>query len=202
MSVAIVLAAGAGNRLGGVAKALLCLADGRTFLSAVKETAERGGVTRFVVVVGPPHDEITRREAERLGMLVVANPDPARGMASSVSLGFERAQSQFDLGGPGLLWPVDHPLARADTVRAVAAATGRGEVAIPSFRGRGGHPTGFGRDLWQDLASCVSAPQGARSIIRGLASRHPERVKYLDVSDPGVVADVDTLNDLEQARAG
>ena len=202
MSTAVILAAGAGARLGGVAKAVLCLVDGRTFLSAVKESAQHGGVTRFVVVVGPPHAEITRREAERLGMSVIVNPDPALGMASSVSVGFGHASCHSDQHRPGLLWPVDHPRVCADTVRAVVAATGRGEVVIPSFRGRGGHPTGFGRDLWQDLSSCVSAPQGARSVIRGLASRHPERVKYLDVRDAGVVADVDTLNDLEQARAG
>ena len=69
-------------------------------------------------------------------------------------------------------------------------------VVIPTVADRGGHPTGFGRDSWQDLAACSSAPQGARSIIHNLRVIAPDRVMRIPVDDPGVLADVDTPDQL------
>ena len=208
MSAAIILAAGAGRRLGGVAKAILRLGDGtndssnQTFLAAVRDTAIAAGVRHVIVVVGPPYADQVSREAKRLSLPTVFNADPGRGMASSVALGFEYARDHLADSAGGLLWPVDHPRVTDATVRAVVAATDPAAITIPSFAGRGGHPTGFGRNLWQDLASCLRAPQGARSIVRELEAHHPERVIRIDVSDPGVVADIDTPTDLDTVRTG
>jgi molybdenum cofactor cytidylyltransferase len=88
LTAAVILAAGAGQRLGGVAKAMLRLDGGPTLLEAVITCAAAAGVSRCVVVVGPPHDVVTAAEARRLGAAVVHNPAPARGMASSVATGF------------------------------------------------------------------------------------------------------------------
>jgi len=85
---AVILAAGAGTRLGGVAKALLTGADGRTFLARVVGTAHEAGTDDIVVVVGPPFGDAVAAGARELGARVVVNPQPERGMASSVALGF------------------------------------------------------------------------------------------------------------------
>ena len=53
---AVILAAGAGTRLGGVAKALLLRKD-RTFLSNILASAGEVGLVRTIVVVGPPHGD-------------------------------------------------------------------------------------------------------------------------------------------------
>ena len=202
MSAAIILAAGAGRRLGGVAKALLTVrldARVKTFLEAIRDTCDLAGVTRSVVILGPPHGEVTRAEADRLGMSSVWNRDPDRGMASSVALGFGHALREFDECSTALLWPVDHPAVTCDTVRAIveALASGQRAIAIPTLDGRGGHPAGFHRDSWQALASCLDAPEGARSVIHGYRTRHPDRVERIPLSDPAIVADVDIPKDLE-----
>lgn len=196
MSAAVILAAGAGRRLGSVAKALLCDRDGRSFLERVHGCACAAGVSRLVVVIGLPHEAATMAEAERLGLPVVHNPAPGRGMSSSVALGFSYAQRCFAGEEAALLWPVDHPSVRPETVRMVLARLSAATIVIPTLAARGGHPTGFGRDLWQDLAACSSAPQGARSIIQRIRMLAPDRVMRIPVDDPGVLADVDTPEQL------
>ena len=156
----------------------------------------------MVVVIGPPHEDVTRVEAERLGLATAVNPEPGRGMASSVAVGFAYARRQFASHPSALLWPVDHAHVDAATVRAVLAQLTPASIVVPTYRDRGGHPTGFGRDLWQDLESCLSAPQGARSVIRQLARTRPEHVERLPVTDAGVIADVDVRAQLDGRRRG
>lgn len=192
---AVILAAGAGRRLGGVAKALLRVASGTTALEAVVTCAAGAGVSRCVVVVGPPHDGVTAAEAARLGVAVTHNPAPERGMASSVALGFEHLLACCPDVDLGLLWPVDHVSVRSETVRAIVRACAAGAAVVPTYQGRGGHPACFGRALWPALAACMDAPEGARSVLRQLARDTPGRVLRVEVGDAGVLADIDTPED-------
>ena len=192
-AVAVILAAGAGRRLGGVAKALLRRPDGVSYLESLANTASAAGVSGCVVVIGEPFAEVTRGEARRLGLEVVVNPAPERGMSSSVEVGFGQAGRGFPGAATGLLWPVDHARVRPDTVRRIIARARPGNIVVPMCAGRGGHPGGFGRDLWPELRRCGSAEQGARTVVHD----HPARVVRIDVDDPGVVDDVDRPTDLE-----
>lgn len=186
---AVVLAAGQGRRLGGVAKALLPAGD-RSFLTRIVETASAAGIAaeQIVVVVGAPFGDAVAAEAARLGARVVVNPDPGRGMASSVAVGFAGLSD----GEVALLWPVDHPAVAAETVRAVLAGAAAADVVVPRHAGRGGHPAAVARPVWAALAGCAGAPDGARSVL------HDPRWRRLDlpVDDPGVVRDVDDRDDL------
>jgi molybdenum cofactor cytidylyltransferase len=194
-AVAVILAAGAGQRLGGMAKALLPLASGMTLLEAVVTCARAAGVSRCVVVVGPPHDDVTTAEATRLGVPVTRNPAPHRGMASSVALGFEHLLAHSPDAEVGLLWPVDHAAVQPETVRALLRACAAERAVVPTYQGHGGHPAGFGRALWPAMAACADAPEGARSVLHLLAQDAPDRVLRIEVDDRGVVADIDTPED-------
>ncbi|MBK9037443.1 MAG: NTP transferase domain-containing protein [Myxococcales bacterium] len=186
---AVVLAAGAGARLGGVAKALVPL-DGVTFLARIVATAGAAGVAPadVIVVVGPPHQAAVAAAAAALGATVVVNPAPARGMASSVALGFAALAPAIDAA---LLWPVDHPWVRATTLAALRA---RGE-GVPVHDGRRGHPPLVGRARFAALAAAAAHPDGARGVLRGA-------LPLIDVIDPGVVRDVDHPHDLPEAACG
>jgi len=191
---AVVVAAGAGARLGGVAKALLA-AGGTTFLGAIARTAAAAGIAPgdVVVVVGAPFGEAVAAEAARLGLGVAWNPAPARGMASSVAIGFAALARDRPALDAALLWPVDHPAVRPATVIALIAARDAGAAAVvPTVGGRGGHPALVARALWPALAGCGDAADGARGVIR---AADPRRVA---VDDPGVVRDVDTAADLAE----
>src|SRR5580704_975734 len=121
MMAAVVLAAGEGTRLGGVAKALL--GGDRPFLARIVATAREVGTREVVVVVAPPYGDAVAAAARELGATPVWNPEPARGMASSIALGF--AALDADAVGDAdaaWLWPVDHPAVQAGTLRALIAA--------------------------------------------------------------------------------
>jgi len=192
-AAAVVLAAGAGTRLGGVAKALLPIGD-RTFLARIVATAAAAGVpaARVVVVVGAPFADSVAAEAARLGARVVVNPDPARGMGSSVAVGFA-ALGEAD-GEVALLWPVDHPAVTVATVARVLAEAADVDVVVPRRDGRGGHPAAVARPVWTALAGASEAPGGARSVLHDPRWRRRE----VEVDDPGVVRDVDNREDVER----
>jgi len=193
-AIAVVLAAGAGRRLGGVAKALLPI-GGDTFLARIAATARAAGVARAVVVVGPPHEVAVTAAARALGLAVAVNADPDRGMASSVATGFLAASERGGVGDGAevaLLWPVDHPhVAPATIVRLCAALVGAPAIvaAIPTRGGRGGHPPAIRRALWSALAGCGGHPDGARGVLAAAA------VVRIELDDPGTVRDVDTPED-------
>ena len=184
---AIVLAAGAGTRMGGRPKALLTV-DQQTFIARVVDTARRAGVGRVVVVLGHGADEVERALGDAADVTVAVNPEPARGQLSSLKVGLREA-SECD---GALAWPVDHPLVREATVLQLLAAAGKhpGKAIVPRFEGRGGHPTFFPRTLFAGL---LSLPDDVGA--RGLFERHPEAVVRIDVEDPGVRHDIDTPAD-------
>lgn len=209
MIAAVITAAGRGERLGGVAKATLRRRDGSCFLEAIAGSARRAGVAPILVVAGGRFEAETAALAAAFGLLVVRNPQPEPGMASSVAIGFRHLQQmlgatagvaaparQGDRGPEhhgrtlqaALLWPVDHAEVRPATVAEVVARATAADIVVPTHGGRGGHPTAFGRLLWDELAGCAALPDGARAVVR----RHASRVIRFEVSDPGVVCDVDT----------
>ena len=189
---AVVLAAGAGMRLGGVAKALLENRDGRTFLATIVATARAAGTHELVVVVGPPHGDAVAAHARELGARVVVNPNPERGMASSVALGFAAiAETACDAAW---LWPVDHPDVSADSLRRLAAALGAHDAVRPIVGGAGGHPPLVARALWPRLAGAADQDGGARAVLASADQLD------LVLEDKGCVRDVDTAAELEAIR--
>ncbi|HEX3764262.1 MAG TPA: nucleotidyltransferase family protein [Kofleriaceae bacterium] len=188
---AVILAAGEGRRLGGVAKALLPHPAAGSYLAAIAATARAAGCVDAVVVVGAPFGDAVAAHARQLGLRVRVNPAPGRGMASSVALGFAAIA-----GGPAAaawLWPVDHPAVTAGTLRRLIAAfrAGGAELARPCHDGRGGHPPLIARAVWPALAACGEQPDGARGVLRAT------RGIAVEVDDPGVIRDVDTPADRE-----
>lgn len=187
---AVILAAGAGTRLGGVAKALLRIGE-RTYLQAIADTLRQLDETaELVVVVGAPFGDDVGRHARELGARVVVNPDPARGMASSIAVGFA-AIAETDVEA-AFLWPVDHPAVRDATLHALWVALRREvDVTRPVHGDRGGHPPLIAPDLFAALARCDGVPGGARDVIAAA------RVGNVVVEDRGVIADVDSPADAE-----
>ena len=189
---AVIVAAGAGRRLGGVAKALLPY-RGKSYLATIAATARAVGLVDAVVVVGEPFGQDVAAHARQLGLRVRVNPAPDRGMASSVALGFAAIAN-----GPASaawLWPVDHPAVTESTLRRLVDTLGQAQVAQPRHGGHGGHPPLIGRALWPKLAACAGEPDGARGVLRAA------ELVAVAVDDPGVVRDIDTPADLAEATA-
>lgn len=187
---AVILAAGASRRMGGSPKALLEL-QGETYLARITRTARAAGATNVLVVAGPPHGERVRARLP-VGAAVLWNPDPGRGMFSSVQAGVA-GLPRGTLSA--LVWPVDQPLVREDTVRRVLAAQ-PGRIAIPRYQGRGGHPVRIPVACFGPL---LALP--AEATLKDLIDRQAALRVDVDVEDEWVVQDVDTPEEAQATAA-
>jgi molybdenum cofactor cytidylyltransferase len=173
----IILAAGESRRM-GFPKALLQFGQ-ESFLDTLTGLfAAR--CAPVIVVLGAGAERI-RAEAVRPAVFVV-NPDYRRGMTTSLQCGLRAVPA----GAEGvLLTLVDHPAVSAATLDALLALP-RPLLRVPRRGGERGHPIWFSREL---LAEFLAIPAGgaANEVVR----RHAADTHFLDLEDPGIVADID-----------
>lgn len=183
---ALVLAAGAGSRIGSP-KALLHH-QGKSYLSLILENLERAGVREIIVVVSPAIHDAARSIAA--GRKLVINPDPATDMMSSLRLGLRA----IDNAAGCLVIPVDHPFVRPETYRKLVDTFLQypDEIAKPIFKKSGGHPIAMPLQ-WARRFTEPPLTEGLRSAIR--QSGIP--INAVEVDDPGVLQNVNTVADLK-----
>ncbi len=187
--VAVVLAAGAGRRIGGP-KALLPI-GGTTFLAHVARVLDRPGVASVVAVIGHGARRVEAEAGLPPETARVVNARPDDRMLGSILLGLEAAEARG--ADAVLLHLVDHPFASPATVDAVLAALAEGAViAVPSYGGRRGHPGGFTRATWAALRR-APPERGARVVL----AEHPEWLVHVP-GDQGCVTGIDTAADYER----
>jgi len=163
---AILLAAGEGRRIGGP-KALLEMA-GETFVAACVRRLRRPAVEAVIAVLGHAAESV--RAALPAEVRAVVNPRVEQGMLSSLLVGLDAAEAAAATAV--LVHPVDHPVVSAATVDGVLdALLGGAPIAVPSWDGRGGHPTGFAAATWPALRA-APPERGARAVL----AAHPEWV--------------------------
>jgi molybdenum cofactor cytidylyltransferase len=105
---------------------------------------------------------------------------------TSVLVGIQYAEAAH---APALLvWPVDTPLVQPASVAALLTAWAAGTHAIvrPTHGGAHGHPVIFSSALFGELRA-ADLQLGARAVVR----RDASRVLDVEVSDPGVLRDID-----------
>lgn len=191
----IVLAAGAGRRFGG--GKLLALLDDRPLLQHVVDAAADWGPDALIVVLGHDADVAERLigwgEAKR-----VRNPDPERGLASSLQVGLAAAAAvEPPLDGVFIALG-DQPRVRPATFRLLARATDRDlaahPIVVPRYTGEAAgvaNPALLLRAAWP-LAAALEGDRGMGPVI----AAHPELV--LPVPVEGANPDVDTPDDLRR----
>jgi molybdenum cofactor cytidylyltransferase len=201
--VLVVLAAGQGSRFGSGGHKLSQKLGSSTVLGTtlghalmsqlsviVVTTAALAALARLTVAaddvvvipeVGGMHKEATKKTANM--------SDATLGMGYSIAHGvLARPQASG-----WLILPGDMPMVQPSTLQAVAEQLEHHAVVYAQHLGRRGHPVGFGAELYSELVA-LQGDEGARRLIARYPS-HP-----VDVQDAGVLMDVDTPDDLEQAR--
>jgi molybdenum cofactor cytidylyltransferase len=180
----VILAAGASTRMGHP-KALTRLGD-ETALERIVRAAVG---MRIVVVLGEHHD-IIRRALPALDVRWIRNPAPEMGRTGSLQRGLAATRS-----ARVLVLPVDHPLVRPDTMQLLAR---RPEAwVLPTHGGRGGHPLKLGE---MGVAAVMSAPPN--TPLRDIPRMVGMEVTRVEVDDAGVLANLDTPQDVGKATGG
>jgi molybdenum cofactor cytidylyltransferase len=187
-AIAVVTAAGAAERFGG--KKLLAPVDGEPLLDHTIRALLDGGVAEVIVVVGTDNRAELERDVNAMNdarVRPVENPDPSRGMFSSIQAGAATAS-----GDVLLIMPGDMPFVRAETVRAVIARAREGDAIVsPRYRGKRGHPVALPMAL-RDEIRVTSVTATLHDVIK----KHADKRVDLEVDDPGINRDVDTPADL------
>jgi molybdenum cofactor cytidylyltransferase len=191
-AVAVVTAAGSAVRFGG--KKLLAPISGEPLLDHTIRSLLDGGISEVIVVVGVDARRELARDVNAMSdprVRPVENPDPSRGMFSSIQIGVATAN-----GDALVVLPGDMPYVRPETVRAVLAKyRERPAIVSPRYRGKRGHPIVMPLSLRDEIAA---SPPTAN--LHEVIKRHESGPVDLDVNDPGVIRDVDTPADLEPMR--
>jgi molybdenum cofactor cytidylyltransferase len=182
---AIVPAAGKGERFGGAK--LLARIEDDVLLDRTLRSLLDAGISELVVVTAPGADfGVVTRLADRR-VRVIQNPDPSRGMFSSILQGLEAASAD-----PILVLPADMPFVRSATVSSVIAACERTrKIVLPTHHGKHGHPVGLPASI--RAALLTTAPD---STLKAELARTGVQQFELVVDDPGVLRDVDLVSDL------
>ncbi|MDQ0201085.1 nucleotidyltransferase family protein [Neobacillus ginsengisoli] len=186
---AIILAAGYSSRANAF-KMTLPLGQ----MTVLEQTISKfEGLFRRVIIVAGFQAEIIQEEIEKIisknaysfQIKFVYNENFNQGMFSSIQKGC------IEVNAPTfLLTPGDCPLVKKETVQLIAKQ--KGNVVIPSFNYKGGHPIKLSSEVKQKILE-TNPKSNLRAVLNGFEK------KYINVDDPGVLMDVDTPEDYQKA---
>ena len=186
---AIIVAAGYSSRMKRF-KPLLLMGGG-TVLERAVHSFLKSGIKDIRVVVGHRANELYS-VLDKLGVQAIMNPNFSEGMFSSVTSG---VKSLSPVVKGFFLLPVDNPIVNRITFEKLQNTFFTTEFGIiyPSYQGMRGHPP---------LISCRyinkvitwNQPGGMRALL----DQYEHDAIDVEVDDPGILLDMDTLEDYDQ----
>lgn len=190
---AVILSAGKSSRMEYHPKALLKLKSGENFLERIVGNLKKiePGCNKIILVLGYHKDKILSK-IDLPGVTPVENSDPSRGMLSSILTALDLVS---DNSNGILLCLVDHPLVMESTYQQIidAASGNPNSIISPVYNGRKGHPVYLPRTIFEDLRRCPP-DEGARWAVY----KNQDIMKTVQVDDPGIRKDIDTVVQYEQ----
>jgi len=188
----VVLAAGAGTRYHGMRHKLSEKLGGDSVLVRTLRNAIASEMSVVLVISDALVSEARGLVAPEDMVVVDTRSFQSQtgwGMGDSIAAGV----SQHASATGWLVLPADMPLVTPGSLRAVADALDQQPIAFAQHRGRRGHPVGFAAELFSELVM-LKGDEGARRLL----ARYPTAAVELD--DPGVLFDIDTVDDLAAAQ--
>jgi len=188
---AVVLAAGMSRRM-GTPKQLLRVGD-KTLLEHALANVRASEVSEVVLVLGGEAESVRQQVGTR-GVKLVVNPHYEQGMGTSLSKGLSLVG---DSCHGALIVLADQPLIRPTTLNRLIefhSQTGA-QITIPLYRGFRGNPVLLDRSVFSEVMT-LAGDVGCRAIF----GDHTEGIRKIEVSDPGILLDIDTEEDLRRLQ--
>ena len=188
---AVVLAAGQGARMGGMAKSLIRL-QGVPLINRQLIALSGAGVDEVVVVTGHAREAV-EAQVQTFPVTLAYNQNFADGQQGSVRAGLAALHGRFDVVFVVL---ADQPLiGAADLTELIAAFKKKpsGHVVVPVVNGQRGNPI-----LLDEVAVAQILASDTNLACRHLIERQPELVHVHTTTNTRFVTDLDTLDDVAQ----
>ncbi|NLI15236.1 MAG: nucleotidyltransferase family protein [candidate division Zixibacteria bacterium] len=187
----VILAAGEGKRIGHTKG--LVKADGVTFLERVVECLKAADCKPILVVGGADYDDI-KLEALRLGVGIAHNTRWKDGQFSSLKVGLTHLK--MNVCG-AVISLVDHPFVKAESYQDLINAFRRfpQRIVMPVYRHQRGHPVVIPRAIIREIIEA-----GDDLTLKDIIGNHENMTIMHRCDDPGVLQDIDTMDDLMKAR--
>jgi molybdenum cofactor cytidylyltransferase len=188
---AVILAAGAGSRMGNRPKCLLEL-NGVSLIQRQISALSAAGMDEIHVVLGHYSEQIVL-ELHGLPVNMVINPKPDDGQNSSLKLGLQNLPTHVDAV---LVALADQPLICAQDIKdLIAAFRGRGEnihVVQPKVYGQPGNPV-----IFTSLVGQAIVRGDDRFGCKQWQAAHPHAVLRWETTNPHYVTDLDSEQDIQ-----
>lgn len=192
--IGILLAAGFSRRYGDLDKLLQPLPDGQPIAIASAENLMQAVPTCIAVL--RPENKVLADSLSNRGVNLVFCSKNDQEMADSLAtaIRFSAKFSDFDNGFVIALgdMPYIQPATISEVTRHLKAGAA---IVVPTFQGQRGHPVGFSAKFRNQLES-LKGDEGARSIIK----RYSHEVTLFACDDAGILADIDTPDDLNPSN--
>jgi molybdenum cofactor cytidylyltransferase/nicotine blue oxidoreductase len=191
------LAGGEGSRLGGYPKALL-KKGGSSLLKHFTHSIQQFDPAEILVVTGFYSDEIESeiqsiQKGVKNSITWIRNPNPDAGQSSSVRLGLESLQSDYDVL---LIALCDQPDVGAQEIDSLLEQFNQREpnqeIVLPMVNGQRGNPVLFSKAV---IERVLAIPE---MVCRPFMDKHPELIKSYETSNNAYILDADTLDDIQK----
>lgn len=191
---AVLLAAGEGARMGGMAKPLIRL-QGVPLVKRQLIALSGAGVDEVVVVTGFERAAV-EAQVQEFPVTLAHNADYAQGQQNSVRTGLTALGGKFDAV---LVVLADQPLIGANDLTELIAAFKKsakcegGQVLVPVVNGQRGNP------VLLDAEACAQILASDTNLgCRHLIERNPELVHVHETANTRFITDLDTLEDVQK----
>ena len=186
---AIILAAGESKRM-GKPKLLLPFGE-KTIIETVVNNAAQSEADGVLVVLGSSAEKIAEKIKNSPAKISV-NPNFRRGMLSSIQWGFESLPEDTRAV---LIMLGDQPLIPSSVINKLIDAYKQTEksVLLPVYSKRRGHPILIDMKYGDEVKQ-LNPDTGLRALVHN----HAEDILEVEVDAPGVLRDIDTVEDYNQ----
>jgi molybdenum cofactor cytidylyltransferase len=187
----LVLAAGRSLRMAPRNK-LLEPIGGEKMVRRAAATALAGGATPVIVVTG--HEAAAVADVLRgLDVTIVANPDYADGLSTSLRAGLQALPQGID---GALILLGDMPEVETSVLAALMAAfTSESAICVPVRHGRRGNPVLWGSAYFAEMMQ-LTGDSGAKPLM----ARHATHLIEIEVATDSIFEDVDAPEDLARLK--
>lgn len=143
--------------------------------------------SKIIVVGGHRIEDIWISTKSYSKVELVYNENYLDGMYSSVKVGLKRTK-----GDRMFIVPGDYPFIKSSTYTAISKYNN--DIIIPKYNNKNGHPLLINKNLKNEIIQ-NSNHNSLRDFIKN------KKVKYIDIHDPWILVDIDTMEDYDKIMA-